>query len=141
MAKNSYMELKLRQQKEFNSFPMAFAFNKYQFEDGIKKLGLSPDETNKVVRINGNGFILKKDTSEFFAMISRHQYQIEKAIANDKDGSGFIKDMFEYELANHEYDYTRDLTDTLDALDLTLDKINKNPKLLKGLKLALRRYT
>ena len=41
---------------------------------------------------------------------------------------------------NHEYDYTRDLTDTLDALDLTLDKVNKNPKLIKGLKLALRRY-
>lgn len=137
---NLYYELKSRQQEEFNSFPMSFAYNQEQFENGMRKLGLKPEETNKVSRISAGGFIRKKDSADFTAMLKRHRSQMEKAIADDKDGSGFIKDMFAYELANHEFDYTGDLDDTLESLDLTIDKVNANPKLLKGLKLALRRY-
>lgn len=138
---NLYNELRNRQQSEFNSFPMAFAYNKEQFVDGMRKLGLEPEETDKVVKISAGGFIRKKDSNDFSAMLKRHKSQMDKAIAEDKTGAGFIKDMFAYELANHEYDYTGDLEDTLDALDLTIEKVNANPKLLKGLKLALRRYS
>lgn len=137
---NLYRELRERQQNEFNSFPISFAYSKEQFEDGMRRLGLEPNETNKVTSISAGGFIRKSDVDAFKKMIDRHKKQHEKAIADDKDGSGYIKDMFSYELANHEYDYTGDLEDTLDALDLTIEKVNKNPKLLKGLKLALRRY-
>ena len=140
MSKNSYMELKHRQQREVDTFPIGFAFNDKQFEEQMIKLGLKPTDTDKIYSIGYGGFIRKTDSNAFGEMMRRHRNQMQKAIDEDIDGSGFIKDMFDYELGNHEYDYTRDLTDTLDALDLTLDKINKNPKLLKGLKLALRRY-
>ena len=140
MSKNSYMELKHRQQREVNSFPIAFAFSDKQFEEQMIKLGLKPTDTDKIYSIGYGGFIRKTDSNSFNEMLKRHKNQIEKAIENDKDGSGFVKDMFDYELGNHEYGYTGDLTDTLDALDLSLEMINKNPKLVKGLKLALRRY-
>ena len=45
--------------------------------------------------------------------------------------------MFRYELSNHEYVYTRDLQDTLDALGLTIEEINKRPLYIKALKEAV----
>ena len=44
----SYREMKERQQKEFNAFPLAFAFNEDQFEQGMNRLGLDVSETDKV---------------------------------------------------------------------------------------------
>jgi len=140
MSKNKYMELKHRQQAEVNSFPLAFAFSDKQFDEQMIKLGLKPSDLDKIVSIGYGGFMRKSDAKAFEEMMRRHKMQIAKAIADDKDGSGFVKDMFSYELSNHEYGYTGDLSETFDALDLTLDKVNKDPKLLKGLKLALKFY-
>ena len=61
---------------------------------------------------------------------------MKEAIASDPTGEGFIKDMFLYELANHEYCITYELDDTLYALDLTLEEIEKDPRLKLGLQLA-----
>lgn len=49
----------------------------------------------------------------------------------------FIYDMFSYELANHEYTYTRDLSDTLNVLNISERDIKNNPNLKNGLKLAV----
>ena len=46
--------------------------------------------------------------------------------------------MFYSELTNHEYGYTRDLTNTLDALGYTIDDINADKRLTKGLYNATR---
>ena len=46
--------------------------------------------------------------------------------------------MFKYELNNQEYCITYDLTDTLEALHLTLEEIESNKNLRIGLKLALK---
>ena len=62
-----------------------------------------------------------------------HNELIEK----DKTGAGYIKDMFISELENHEYSYTRDISSTLDALELTYEDIRNNPTLKKGLDLAI----
>ena len=42
MSTNQYQEMRNRQQAEANAFPMFFAFNKQQFAEGMRKLGLSP---------------------------------------------------------------------------------------------------
>ena len=68
--------------------------------------------------------------------MNRHDQERAAAIAEDKDGSGFIFDMFRYELSNHEYSYTGDLGETLDALGFTLEEINARPPLLNGLHMA-----
>lgn len=58
------------------------------------------------------------------------------AIAADRDGTGYIHEMFYYELINHEYGYTCDVSDTLMALGYTMEKIESNPALLNGFTLA-----
>ena len=47
MSTNQYQEMRNRQQAEVNAFPMFFAFNKQQFAEGMRKLGLSPSDTEK----------------------------------------------------------------------------------------------
>ena len=53
---NSYFTLKAEMQKDLEAFPMQFAFNMKQFEDGMKALGLTKDDTDKIVSIPGGGF-------------------------------------------------------------------------------------
>lgn len=70
-------------------------------------------------------------------MFKRHKEEINTEIANDKTGSGFIKDMFKYELINHEYGYTMDLQDTISSLGLSIEDINNSSNLSNGLNLAI----
>ena len=69
-------------------------------------------------------------------MFDRHRRELQEAIAADKTGEGFIFDMFSTELANYEYSYTGDVTDAVNACGLTVEQLNANPALIKGLKKA-----
>lgn len=131
---NAYRELKEKQQAEVNAFPMFFAFSQSQFDEGMKKLGLEPDETDKIYKLgNTGGFYRKSDSKALHDMFDRHDKETEDAIAADETGEGFIADMFSYELSNHEYGYTRDVEPALMALGLTLDEINADQRLVHGL--------
>lgn len=140
MKKNLYQELKDRQQKEFNSFPIGFAFNNQQFKDQMERLGLTESDTDKIVSIGGGGFIKKDDVKEFNNLMEKFDKEMKTEIDKDKDGMGFIKDMFLYELGNHEYIITGDLFDTLDALNLKIEDVIKSSKLKNGLELAKKEY-
>ena len=48
----------------------------------------------------------------------------------------FVLDMFNYELGNHEYSYTKDVTDTLSALDLTIEQVRGDERLFNALQSA-----
>lgn len=132
-----YEEIREKHQKEVNEFPIGFAFSDQQFEEQMKKLGLEPNQTNEVVSIGGGGFIKKKDIESFEAMFKKHSDEIKKEIAKDKTGEGFIKEMFQFELANYEFDYTHELEPTLEALNLTKKQIRENKALKNGLLLAI----
>ena len=71
-------------------------------------------------------------------MLDRHHDELQAAIDADLTGKGFIFDMFSYELANHEYNYTGDISSTLEALNLTEDEVNNNKRIQLGLKLAIK---
>lgn len=136
---NKYQELREKQQAELNAFPMFFAFNQKQFEEGMKNLGLKPTDTKKIYKIgNTGGFYRKSDAPAFREMFMRHTKEREDAIAADPTGDGFIFDMFDYELANHEYNYTHDPEPTLDALGLTMEQVRAEPRLFHGWKKATR---
>src|SRR5690625_1340256 len=122
----TYQELKNKHQKELNDFPMAFAFDKNQFKKAMEELGLTEKDTDKVYSIGMGGFIRKTDSEALNAMHKRQQKEFDEAIKNDATGEGFIKEMFLYELANHEYIVTFDLEPTLDALGLALDEVNRS---------------
>ena len=136
MSTNQYQEMRNRQQAEVNAFPMFFAFNKQQFAEGMRKLGLSPSDTRQVCRIFGGGYCRKSDVAKLNEMFIRHRKELEDAIASDKTGQGFICDMFLQELRNHEYSYTGDVQETLDALGITTQYMEAVPQLLDGLALA-----
>lgn len=134
---NKYQELKKKQQKEINDFPFMWAFNKKQFAEGMEKLGLKETDTDKIYSIGGGGFIRKTDSEKLHEMMERLDAEMKQAIAEDPTGDGFIFDMFNYELANHEYNYTRDISDTLDCLGLTEEEVAADERLLRGLKKAI----
>ena len=135
-----YLKLKEKHQKEVNDFPFGFAFSNEQFKVMMKKFGLKEKDTDKIYSIGAGGYIRKTDSEAMHNMFKRHREEIENEIKNDKDGTGFIYEMFRYELSNHEYCVTYDIEPTLDALGLTLDEINKHQNLVMGLKKALDEY-
>ena len=137
---NAYQEMKDRQQKEFDAFPMGAAFSNQQFKDMMEKWGLTVNDTDKICSIGGGCYIRKTDKEALCALINRLNNEKENAIAADLTGDGFIFDMFVYELANHEYCITYDLEDTLDALGLTPEEVNADELLKHGLNKAIKYY-
>ena len=135
---NKYLELRERQQAEVDSFPMFFAFNRNQFDEGMRSLGLKPSDTKKIYSIGAGGFIRKTDSDALHEMLDRHADEMMAAIDADKTGDGFIFDMFNYELANHEYNYTHDPEPTLDSLGLTMEIVKADNRLLHGWRKATR---
>lgn len=135
---NAYVSMMERHQQEFDAFPHFFAFSEAQFSKGMKKLDLTPNDRGMISTFLCAGdYYRKTDLPALIEMMARQSRERQQAIAEDKTGEGFILDMFSQELANHEYSYTQDLTDTLNCLGLTVERINNTPNLLNGLRLAL----
>lgn len=137
---NKYVEMKERHQKEVNNFPIKFAFSDEQFKRAMEELGLTENDLDKVVSIGSGGFMRKTDVKAYNEMAERQFKEFKEAIEEDKIGDGFIKEMFLYELGNHEYIITFDISDTLDAVGLTEEDIRNNNNLRTGLILAEKEY-
>lgn len=141
MKENKYDILRERQRKEFSTLPLHFAFGDEQIKRKLEELNIKEDEIEKkLVGIIGGGFMLKEDYPKYREMSERHYEEIQNEINNDKDGTGFIKDMFISELNNHEYGYTMDVNDTLEALGITDKDLAENKNLQNGLELAKKRF-
>ena len=135
---NRYAELRHRQQEEFNALPLGFAFSQKQFDEMMQGWGLDPEkDLDKILRIPGGGYVQKKDADILHQTTERHSAEMASAIAEDKTGDGFIYEMFLYELNVHEYGYTMDTEDTLDALGYTVEEVLGNPRLKRGIEKAV----
>lgn len=133
---NKYEEIKNKHQKRVDEFPLGFAFSNEQFKNMMEKWGLKETDTDKIYSIGAGGFIRKTDLEEYNKMWNEISKEHKDLIEQDKTGEGYIKDMFVYELENHEYGYTHELEDTLDALELTYDQVMESLSLKHGLELA-----
>lgn len=140
---NRYEEMKNRQQKAVNEYLSKyafFAFSEKQFIEGARDLatrcGLDPVPEKWLASIGAGGYMVKTATAGFKTLMTEIDKEMQAAIAADPDGNGFIYDMFEYELFNHEYGITCDFSDTLDACGLSWEDLQNNPALLAGLKKA-----
>ena len=120
-----YQEIRIRQQKEFDAFPIKAAFSNAQFEKAMRDWGFSPSDTDKIVSIGAGCFIRKSDKDSFLSMCKRHDEEMEKA--KQDGGATFYYDMFYHELKNHEYGYTGDSEETLNSLGYTLEEVKENP--------------
>lgn len=135
---NEYAELRRRQQAEFDALPLGFAFSQKQFNEMMEGWGLDPEkDLDKILSIPGGGYVQKKDAGLLHQTAERHDAEMAAAIAGNTTGEGFIYQMFLYELDNHEYGYTRDTEDTLDALGYTAEEVLGNPRLKRGIEKAV----
>lgn len=135
----SYKEMMERQQQEVNNFPLGFAFGNKQFEEMMAKWGLDAKKDSdlaQVASLFGGAYILKKDVPAYKDMCRRHHEELAAAIEADETGEGFVYEMFLYEMDNHEFGYTWDTEDTLDALGYTAEQVLGDPKLKRGIEKA-----
>lgn len=131
---NSYTEMKARHQAEFNALPLGFAFNEEQLAEMLEKWGLHRNNCScKICYLGCGTYIQKKDKGRLDKTLERHRKELLGAIVADSTGDGFVFQMFLTELENHEYSYTRDISDALSALGLTSEAVISDPKLAKGL--------
>ena len=100
---DKYTTLKDKWQKDYNDFPMGFAFSADQLEEQKQKLGVKSNDEIVGIGVSG-GFIRKKDLNDFNAMVKRvHDEQIKA-----RDDDEFLYQMFIYEMGNCEYQLTYD---------------------------------
>lgn len=136
----TYKQMKDRHQSEVNALPLAFAFSRDRYREKLAEWGITEEEAEAgaVVGIGNGGFIRASDRDLVISTFERIADEEAAAIAADQDGTGYIYQMFLYELNNHEYSYTGDIDETLDALHISNKDLAENPALLNGLNLALK---
>ena len=119
--RDEYLELKKKHQKEFEEFPIAYAFNDKQLQEALEKLGATKEEC---ITVFGHGDIVKRmDAKALIALLDRQNKEMKERLKNDPD---FAEAAFEYEMDNHEYaiNWTAD-EDVLAAFNITFDFIRK----------------
>lgn len=133
---NLYKVMKERQHERFNNFDGIFyAFSEEQFAEGMQKFGLT--DKKQVVNLGAGCYVLRNRLPELQALSELCRNELQGAIAEDKTGKGFIYDMFRYEMIQHEYGYTGEIEDVLEALDISLFEIKNSVPLSRGLGLAI----
>lgn len=110
--KETYRELRERQQKEFNTLPLKFYYSNEQFEKGMYELGLKPKEYDKIYIVNENTFCKKEDVDKVVEFINRSTEELIEAF-QDYD---FVVDAFEYEFDDHSCYYTGKWTHGVNAI-------------------------
>lgn len=136
---NAYAEMKKRHQEEVNALPIYWAFTEERFDEVLKELGLTKNDTDKLCRAPGGGFCLASDAQMIVSTLIRHSKELKAAVEADKTGDGFIKDMFLSELRNHEYTYTCDVEETVESCGFTMEQVENDERLLHGLEAAAKK--
>ena len=136
----TYQEMKKRHQDEINALPLAFAFSDEQLRAKLDAWNITEEEAvaGAIINIGHGGFIRSSDEALVMGTFERITREEDAARAADLTGDGYIYEMFLTELNNHEYSYTGDIMETLDALHITPEELNASPALQNGLKKAVK---
>jgi hypothetical protein len=119
MKRQEYLDFKKRQQKEFEDFPIAYAFNDKQLEEALVKLGATKEEC---VSVFGHGDIVKRENAKpLIKLLERHTKELREKLKEDEE---FAEAAFLYEMDNHEYaiNWSAD-EDVLDCFSLDWDML------------------
>lgn len=93
----TYEQYREKRQNDFNALPIFYAFSNEQFEEGMKKLGLKPTDTDKVYKLGYGGFYRKEDSPLIKAWCDSDELpELMKEYS-------FCKSAVLYEMQNHEY--------------------------------------
>lgn len=121
---NRYAQMIERQSKEIyglmERLPVVFVFAEEQFAEGMRKLGLEPDQTDLVCRIAETGAMLRKsDANELIELVVRRCGEQLLAFDSDPTREGVIAEMFEYELRRCEYNTNLDILKVFKSAGIT----------------------
>lgn len=131
----TYSEMRnafMKKYNEFSSKNIIWAFGCNLTLEKILKDNNLPLDT-KVVSLPGGGLLLKDKEKEFNELFDSYNKELKERMSTDKI---FAIDAFEWELNNHEYGYTKDLTPACEALGITIDDLNSNKILAEALTIA-----
>lgn len=130
--------MKARHQNAVNSLPLHFAFGNEQLDNLIKELGFENLEELKAntFTIGLGSIVLNKDKELIQNTFKRNNEEMKEALKNDE----FLQSAFEYELANHEYIITYDITDALCALGIKLKEYQESERMQKIMSSAIDNY-
>lgn len=128
----SYIEWSRKRQEMYNNMPyIKFAFGQDQAEKVFAEWGLKyPEDSDKCCSLIGCGDIIQNKDVEAF-----HRWEREtiKAIEDEKlellKNKDFCKEMFMYELGNHEWQLTGDDNAVLRACGLTTKQVEADKML------------
>jgi hypothetical protein len=121
MKRQEYLDLQKRQRKEFEDFPIAYAFNDKQLDEALEKLGATKEEC---VTVFNHGDIVKRENAKpLVEMLKRHTEELQQKLRDDKE---FAEAAFLYEMDNHEYaiNWSAD-EDVFDCFSLNWERLRE----------------
>lgn len=128
----SFNEKNTKSLHDFISKNVFFAFSQEQFNDGLKKFNIDPENKeeikNKLHKYIGGGFILIESEKEEKRIIKKRNKVQRKYLSKFKN----LVDALKYEMYNHECGYTGDYLNGLYAIGYGLKDLRKNKKLQKA---------
>lgn len=127
-----YVELRRELQDKVNLLPIKYAFSKSQFREAMSELGLTENDTDKIIGVGGGGFALKTEIENIRSVFNEVTTRLEEALKDD----AFCIEAIEEELANHEYCITHDPSDALADLGLSA----KDERVKRLFKIARQNY-
>ena len=120
----SYGEMKDAHQKDVNEFPMIFLFGRKSDDELKKELSkISATSLEECVSLYGAGDVMNKaDVPKWSELCKFHDAEIKNF---EKKESNLVERIL-YEMNNHEYGYTMDPEDTLNALGKTFEDLEND---------------
>ncbi len=128
-----YQKFKERQQEEINAFPLIFAFNNKQLQEGCSRLGVVEPE-KELYSIGAGGYVRRVDSDKFYLMFKRLDEELQEALKEP----AFLLDALTYELGNHEYIFSMDPEPALNALGLSREDVKESDQLRNILNQAIK---
>lgn len=129
---DSYGALQEAHQEDISNFPILWLFEKKsdaELAEAISKIGAK--SVDELIGIGDGGYIHKSKKDDFLTMMRKHAKE-KKAFSSNQNN---LVEMIFSEMCSHEYAYTQDPEDTLNALGKTYKDL-QDPNFTKAWKLA-----
>lgn len=129
---DSYGALQEAHQEDISNFPILWLFGKKsdaELIEAISKIGAK--SVDELIGIGGGGYIHKSKKDDFLTMMRKHTAERKEFSSNQNN----LVEVIFSEMCNHEYAYTQDPEDTLNALGKTYKDL-QDPNFKKAWKLA-----
>ena len=133
----TYQEISERHQREVNELPLYWAFGSEQFRELLKKLGLTEEEAREqLCSFIGGSIVFIKDVPGIIGVLERHKKEMKEFRKKRKN----LKAEMMASMADHEYGYTMDPSETLEALGISPEDLRKDRRLRRTWEEAKKEY-